>query len=119
MSQPPYGQPPQDQPPYGQPQPGQPQYGQPQPPPYGQPQYGQPAGSNSLSPNAAVAIAYIFSWVGGLIILSMEKQNQFVRFHAMQSILLGAAFTAYWIVVRLIFVDAILLRASLSLWGIV
>ena len=111
--QPPYGQPqqPYGQPPYGQPQQpyGQPPYGQPQQP-YGQPPYGQPqqpygqAGfsmgsspetSMGLTQNTAIAIAYGFAWLSGLIIFFVEKKNQLVRFHAMQSIIL---FVAYFII---------------------
>jgi len=96
----PFGQPPQGQP-YGQqPPPGYgapPPYGQPQQPygqqpPYGAP-YGQPYGaqqtSSSLTPTAAIVIAYIFSFIGALIVLAMEKQNSLVRFHAMQAFIFG------------------------------
>jgi uncharacterized membrane protein len=130
--QPPYGQPPQGQPPYGQPPQGQPygqppqQYGQP-PAPYGQPQqygqppapYGQPYGaqatSSSLSPNAAIAIAYIFSFIGAIIVLAMEKQNQFVRFHAMQAFIFGL----FNLAVRIIFgILTAILFFNYGLWNI-
>ncbi len=32
-------------------------------------------------------LSYLFGWVTGLIFFLLEKQNRFVRFHAMQSIL--------------------------------
>jgi uncharacterized membrane protein len=34
-------------------------------------------------------IAYIFSFIGALIVLAMEKQNSLVRFHAMQAFIFG------------------------------
>ncbi|MBV9706564.1 MAG: DUF4870 domain-containing protein [Chloroflexi bacterium] len=40
-----------------------------------------------LSQNVASGLSYVFLWVSGLIIFLLEKQNRFVRFHAMQSIL--------------------------------
>ena len=92
-----YGQPGQQQGPYGQPgyqQPyGQPGYQQ----PYGQQQnpYGAPGASGStmgMDQNVAAGLSYIFGWVTGLIFFLMEKQNRFVRFHAMQSILLSVAY---------------------------
>jgi uncharacterized membrane protein len=47
--------------------------------------------STGLDANVAALLAYLFSWVSGLILLVVEKENRFVRFHAMQSVLLGAA----------------------------
>ncbi|MDR3091054.1 MAG: DUF4870 domain-containing protein [Clostridiales bacterium] len=42
-----------------------------------------------LDENIAAAAAYIFSLISGIVILIMERENRFVRFHAMQSVLLG------------------------------
>jgi len=47
--------------------------------------------STGLDANVAALLAYLFSWVSGLIFLVVEKESRFVRFHAMQSVLLGAA----------------------------
>jgi uncharacterized membrane protein len=55
---------------------------------------GQPApksGIGSLDPKVAAALSYI--WIVGLIFFFMEKENRFVRFHAMQSIIFGIANT--------------------------
>src|SRR5450755_2360928 len=72
---------------YGQQQYGQQQYGQPG---YQQP-YGQPGAQGAttigLTQNVAAGLSYVFGWVSGLIIFLTEKQNRFVRFNAMQSIL--------------------------------
>jgi uncharacterized membrane protein len=32
-------------------------------------------------------LCYLFGWVGGLVFFLLERQNRFVRFHAIQSIL--------------------------------
>ena len=94
-----YGQPGQpQQPPYGQPgqgqqygqygQPGQ-QYGQPGQPGYQQPYGTPPSGGTSMgmAQNTEAGLSYVFWWITGLIFFFGEKQNRFVRFHAMQSIL--------------------------------
>jgi uncharacterized membrane protein len=104
-SQPGYGQ--QQQ--YGQPQYGQQQqYGQPQ---YGQPQYGtpSPAGtSTGLSQNVAAGLSYILGiipligWIPGLIFFLLEKQNRFVRFHAMQAILFFGGIAILSIIIGLL-----------------
>ena len=44
------------------------------------------AGSTGLAPNVAGALAYILGIITGVIVLAIEKENRFVRFHAAQSI---------------------------------
>lgn len=69
-------------------------------PPPGQQNYSAPSSSpppsnpsssplGGMDPKIAAAISYI--WIVGLIFYLMEKENKFVRFHAMQSILFGIA----------------------------
>jgi uncharacterized membrane protein len=45
-----------------------------------------------LSPNIAAGIASFFGWIGGLIILLGKPTQQWVRFVAVQSILLSIAY---------------------------
>lgn len=47
--------------------------------------------SSGLPPNVAAGIASIFTLVGGLVFLVLEKRSAFVRFYAMQSVYLGGA----------------------------
>jgi uncharacterized membrane protein len=67
-------------------------------PPPSQQSYGTPIGNSppetsksgsGLEPNIAAALSYI--WIVGVIFFLIEKENRFVRFHAMQSILFGIA----------------------------
>ncbi|MCI0413547.1 DUF4870 domain-containing protein [bacterium] len=53
--------------------------------------------STGLEPNLAGALSYLCGWVTGLIFFLMEKENSFVRFHAMQSIMVSAGFTVLFI----------------------
>ena len=53
--------------------------------------------SMGLEPNLAGALSYLCGWLTGLIFYLMEKENNFVRFHAFQSILSSAAFTVIFI----------------------
>jgi uncharacterized membrane protein len=55
--------------------------------------------SMGMDANVAAGLSYLFSIIGGLIFYFGEKQNRFVRFHAMQSIL----FNAFWIVLFIVF----------------
>lgn len=82
---------------------------------YQQNPYGQPAGqlyntahpngptSINLDPNTAAGLSYLGTWLTGLIFYLIEKQNRFVRFHAMQSILAFAALFILEIASNIIF----------------
>ena len=50
------------------------------------------AGSG-LPKNTKAALCYAAGWVTGLIFLLVEKKDEFVRFHAMQSIVTFGALT--------------------------
>lgn len=45
----------------------------------------------NLDPNVEAVLAYLISPFTGVAVFVMEKNNKFVRFHAMQSILFGVA----------------------------
>lgn len=49
-----------------------------------------------FEPNVSAALAYLISPITGIVFFLIEKDNKFVRFHAMQSILFGvASYLAY------------------------
>jgi len=50
--------------------------------------------STGLEPNVAGLLCYLLGWVSGLVFFILEKDNKFVRFHAMQSIVTFGALTA-------------------------
>lgn len=56
--------------------------------------------------NLVAALAYLFGFVTGLVILFVEKDDKFIRFHAMQSTLLFGALTVLSILVNIIFGNA-------------
>jgi uncharacterized membrane protein len=97
---------------YGQQQSGQQQQGGYQQPggyqqgPYGAPPSGtqSPLGPTSMGmePNIEAGLSYVLTWVTGLIFFLMEKQNRFVRFHAMQSILFFGGLTVINIILTVI-----------------
>ncbi|HEY41277.1 MAG TPA: DUF4870 domain-containing protein [Dehalococcoidia bacterium] len=58
--------------------------------------------STGMEPNVAGLLCYVLGWVTGIIFFIMEKENQFVRFHAMQSIVTFGAFTIVSIVLSFI-----------------
>jgi uncharacterized membrane protein len=57
--------------------------------------------STGLESNVAGLLCYVLGWVTGLVFLLLEKDNKFVRFHAVQSIIvfgaLNIVFFILWI----------------------
>ena len=49
----------------------------------------------TISASTAAGASYLFWWVSGMLIYFNERHNRFVRFHAMQSILLTGAMTVF------------------------
>jgi uncharacterized membrane protein len=64
----------------------------------------QPGSSSSgiggLDPKVAAALSYI--WIVGVIFFFIEKENKFVRFHAMQSIIFGIANSVILVVLMVV-----------------
>jgi uncharacterized membrane protein len=74
----------------------------PQPPPSPAPPSPEPGASaksvsTGLPSNVAAAIACI-PLIGGIIFYYLEKQDSFVRFYAMQSIIFGGAWFLFYII---------------------
>jgi len=58
--------------------------------------------STGLEANVAGLLCYVLGWVTGLIFILIEKENKFVRFHAMQSIVTFGTITAASIVLSIL-----------------
>ena len=58
--------------------------------------------STGLDPKVANLLAYLFSWLGGLIIWLLEKENRFVKWNALQALILGVVEVAAIIVISVI-----------------
>ena len=55
-----------------------------------------------LEPNIAGLLCYVLGWITGLVFFLIEKDDKFVRFHAMQSIVFFGAVTVAMIVLDLL-----------------
>ena len=73
----------------------------PSPPPTPGPELGSKSTSTGLPSNVAAAIACI-PLVGGIVFYILEKHDSFVRFYAMQSIILGAAWLVFCIAAMIV-----------------
>ena len=75
--------------------------------------------STGLEANIAGLLCYVLGWVSGLVFILIEKDNKFVRFHAMQSIIVFGALTIVSIIFSLIPFVGSVLSTILSLLGLV
>ncbi len=102
-----YQQPPQYPPPgpqnYQQSGPGgYPPPGYAQPPVVQKSIVAQQLGPSSIGIDANIAGALCYFWIIGLIFFFIEKQNKFVRFHALQSLFYGVAFWILAVVIGIV-----------------
>lgn len=58
---------------------------------------------NNTSRNLVAALSYFLGFITGIVILLVEKDDKFVRFHAMQSIVVFGTLFIINIVVNLVF----------------
>mgnify|MGYP001063583083 CR=1 FL=1 len=65
--------------------------------------------SMNLEENIAGLLCYVLTWVTGIVFLVVEKENKFVRFHALQSILTFLPLMVIaWIIGRIPFIGGII-----------
>ena len=76
--------------------------------------------STGLDQNVAGALTYLLGFITGIVFLIVEKDNKFVRFHAMQSTMVFGAFFVDYIVLTITFVGALhilpLMLVQLVVW---
>jgi len=78
--------------------------------------------STGFDANVAAALSYLVGFVTGIIFLVVEKENRFVRFHALQSTLLFAGIVAIDILLQIVpilgalVVVFVVIPASAALW---
>ena len=70
--------------------------------------------STGLDENVAALLAYVATWVSGLVFFLIEKDSRFVRFHAMQAILLGASAAIIGIVLWIVWFLGLIISAAIS-----
>ncbi len=75
--------------------------------------------STGLEANVAGLLCYVLGWISGLVFILIEKENKFVRFHAMQSIIVFGALTLASIVLRWIPLLGWVISLLLSVLGLV
>ena len=77
--------------------------------------------STGLAENVAGLLCFVLGWVSGLVFILIERENKFVRFHAMQSIIVFGAITVVgfvlgWVPVIGAVIGGIIWVLGLVLW---
>jgi uncharacterized membrane protein len=78
--------------------------------------------STGLEANLAAALSYLLGFVSGIVFLVLEKENRFVRFHALQSVLAFGGITLVWMLLNavpflgFVFGVLVIIPASAILW---
>jgi uncharacterized membrane protein len=55
--------------------------------------------ASGVPENIAGLLCYLLGWISGLIFFLIETENRFVRFHAMQSIIVFGAINIIWLII--------------------
>ncbi|MFB6139663.1 MAG: DUF4870 domain-containing protein [Halosimplex sp.] len=63
---------------------------------------GPAAGGTDLEPTVAAALAYVFAPLSGVVVLLLEGDDDFVRFHSIQGIGFGATVVGVWVVLGVV-----------------
>ena len=74
--------------------------------------------SSGMQPHVAALLSYVLGLVTGLVFYLTEKENQFVRFHAMQSIGVSAALFILSVAFMVVPLIGGVLRLLLNLVGL-
>ena len=68
--------------------------------------------------NLVAALSYLLGFITGIVILVVEKEDKFIRFHAMQSTMIFGGLFILNVMVRLIFSPLVFLGVVASLVNI-
>ena len=82
----------------------EPKFENPSPAPQTPPTQPGPQGTSSsgLDPKVAAMLSYLFGWIGGLVFLLIDKDDKYVRFHAVQSIAFNVVIAGLWILLSIL-----------------
>ena len=77
--------------------------------------------STGLDANLAAMLSYAIGWVTGLIFFVLEKDSRFVKFHAMQSLVVWIVWFVAWYILLMIpilgwILAFLMFPASVILW---
>jgi uncharacterized membrane protein len=75
--------------------------------------------STGLAENVAGALCYLLGWITGLIFLVLEQQSGYVRYHAMQSVVVFGGIAVASLVLGLLSGIGLVLQQALALLSVI
>ena len=75
--------------------------------------------STGMEQNLEGLLCYVIGWVTGIIFLILEKDNKYIRFHAIQSIVVFGAFTVLAVIFYFIPVIGWILNLLLGIFAFI
>ncbi len=75
--------------------------------------------STGLTENVAGLLCYVLGWISGVVFILIEQENKFVRFHAIQSIMVFGVLTVAGIILGWIPVIGELFSWVISVLGFI
>lgn len=75
--------------------------------------------STGLAENVAGLLCYVLGWISGIVFILIETENKFVRFHAIQSIIVFGAITIASLILSWIPFIGVFLGGLIWLLGVV
>ncbi len=75
--------------------------------------------SMGLAPNVGGLLCYVLGWITGLVFFLLEKEDEFVRFHAMQSMITFGVIHVISLVVWVIPLIGVIISYLISLVSLV
>lgn len=75
--------------------------------------------STGIKPNVAALLSYVLGFITGIIFYLIEKENKFVRFHAMQSIVTFGSLSVLGFILPFIPIVGLLLSPILGILTII
>jgi len=73
--------------------------------------------STGLDENVAGLLCYVLGWISGTIFILIETENKFVRFHAMQSIIVFGILTVAGIILGFVpYIGWLVPAVSFIMW---
>ncbi len=76
------------------------------------------AGTRKLEPRLAAVLSYMLGLVTGIILLRVEKEDRFVRFHALQSILFTSIAIVVLLALATVGIDLLTYALAVVVWAV-
>lgn len=75
--------------------------------------------ASDLEPNVAGALAYVLGWISGLFFFFTEEEDDFVRFHAAQSIVVFGGLSVAYVVVSMVMSSLLFSAGGFGLYQLI